>query len=163
MRSPGFVAILQRMRSARFAAILRSAAADAMAWPTTDPGTRPSEWTSSRCFFRSCCRPRIDYTREMLLNLNRVGLKHSYDFVYVSGRSSLSDEAPTIKPLHGPPHNHSGYGFVIYTSKSGKACSVSLSLTVLAPKPRPPSRSASHRWLYVELGAPGTSPGPAAP
>ena len=67
-----------------------------MAWLTTVPGTRPSEWTSSRCFFRSCCRPRIDYTREMLLNLNRVGLKNSYDFAYVSGRSSLSDEAPTI-------------------------------------------------------------------
>ena len=33
-----------------FVAILRSAAADAMAWPTTDPRTWPSEWTSSRCF-----------------------------------------------------------------------------------------------------------------
>ena len=58
----------------------------------------------------------------MLLNLlDQVGLKHLYDFVYVlscAGRRS-SDEAPTIKSSeHGPPHNHRGFGFVIYTSQS---------------------------------------------
>ena len=72
-----------------------------MAWLTTVPGTRPSEWTSSRCFFRSCCRPRpLDYTREMLLDLlSRVGLKHLYDFVYVPtslAQPMADDAAPTI-------------------------------------------------------------------
>ena len=66
----------------------------------------------------------------------------------------ISDEAPTIKPSHGPPHNHRGFGVVIYTSQSGKAYSVSLFAHGPGFKLRPPSRSASHRWLSTSSFAP---------
>ena len=71
----------------------------------------------------------------------------------------ISDEAPTIKPSHGPPHNHRGFGVVIYTSQSGKAYSVSL--FAHGPGFKAEATFAicqSPMVVHVELRAPGSVP-----